>query len=147
MPQARSVAPAAAHLTYTPEPSVQHALREMAKAKQDSKKDTKKKKQQRDPAKMPRQVQDSLQALPHYIEQQRAEGKRVRVFMLRFLTGPVLRLMNRVMSARRYRGTEGQKLKQSEQMRRHLEQRQAAFKQAQTMIQQSQKAQRKGRPR
>jgi hypothetical protein len=31
------------------------------------------------------------------------------------------------MSARRYRGTEGQKLRQTEQMRRHLEQRRAAI--------------------
>ena len=76
---------------------------------------------------MHRQVQDNLQALPKYIEMQRSEGKRVRAFMLRYVSTPVLRLMNRVMNASRYRGEQGVKKKQTDQMRRRVEQKQAAI--------------------
>ena len=103
-----------------------------------------KKKQKRTPAQMHRQVQDSLQALPYAIDQQKKEGKRFKALVLRYLTGPLLRVMNRTLSATRYRGTEGQKLKQSEQMRRHLEQRQAAIKHLNSTLQ---KQQRRGRPK
>lgn len=88
----------------------------------------KQKKKKRSTESMHRQVQDSVQALPYVIEQQRKEGKWFRAFVLRYISGPMLRLVNRGLSARRYRGPEGQKLKQTEQMRRHLEQRQAAMK-------------------
>ena len=71
---------------------------------------------------MHRQVQDSVQALPYVIEQQKKEGKRVRAFILRYVSAPILRMVNRLLSARRYRAEAGQKLKQTEQMRRHLEQ-------------------------
>lgn len=87
-----------------------------------------KKKKKRSAEAMHRQVQDSVQALPYAIEQQKKEGKWFRAFVLRYISGPMLRLVNRGMSARRYRGPEGQKLKQTEQMRRHLEQKQAALK-------------------
>jgi hypothetical protein len=81
-----------------------------------------------------REIQDSVQALPYVIEQQKKEGKKIRAFFLRYVSGPVLRLMNRVISARRYRGTGGKKLKQTEQMRRHLEHRQAAMKHVQGQV-------------
>lgn len=87
-----------------------------------------KKKQKRDPAKMHRQVQDSLQVLPYYVEQQRKEGRWFKAFMLRYVSGPMLKLMNRLLGARRYRGTEGEKLRQTDKMRRHLEQRKAAMR-------------------
>ena len=102
----------------------------------------KKKKSKRSAGTMHRQIQDSVQALPYVIEQQRKEGKRVRAFILRYISGPLLRLMNRALSARRYRGTEGQKLKQSEQMRRHLEQRRAAIKHVQGQLDAAQKKRR-----
>jgi hypothetical protein len=92
------------------------------------------KKKKRSTEQMHRQVQDSLQVMPYYIEQQRAEGKWFRAFMLRYISGPVMRLMNRALSARRYKGTEGAKLKQTEQMRRHLQQKQAARKQIEDMM-------------
>jgi hypothetical protein len=93
-----------------------------------------KKKSKRSAESMHRQIQDSVQYLPHLIEQHRKEGKRVRVFALRFFTGPLLRLFNRALNAKRYRGPTGQKLKQTEQMRRHIEQRQAAYKHMQGQL-------------
>jgi hypothetical protein len=102
----------------------------------------KKKKPKRSAEKMHRQVQDSVQALPYVIEQQKKEGRRVRAFILRYLSGPILRMVNRLLSARRYRGEAGQKLKQTEQMRRHLEQKQAAVKHVQAQMQAIQKKKR-----
>jgi hypothetical protein len=106
----------------------------------------KKKKKKRSAEKMHRQVQDSLQALPYAIDQYRKEGKKGRALMLRYFTGPMLRLMNKALDARRYRGEEGQKLKQTEKMKRHLEQRQQAMKHLQGQMQKMQKQQRRGRP-
>lgn len=105
----------------------------------------KKKKKKRSAGELHRQVQDSVQALPYAIEQQEQQGHRVKAVMLRYLTGPVLRLMNRALSAKRYRGAEGEKLRQTEQMRRHLEQRQAAMKHLQGHIQEQQKRARRGK--
>ena len=103
----------------------------------------KKKKKKRSPDKLHRQIQDSLQALPHYVEQQRSEGKKIRAFFLRYVSGPILRLMNRILNARRYRGPEGEKKRQSEQMRRRIDQKQAAIRHFQGEMQKMQKAQRK----
>ena len=102
-----------------------------------------KKKQKRSVETLHRQVQDSLMALPYAIEQHTKEGKRFQAFRLRYLAGPMLKLVNRVLSARRYRGTEGQKLKQTEQMRRHLEHRRAAIKHYQGQMDQARKKQRR----
>jgi hypothetical protein len=93
-----------------------------------------------------KQIQTSVQFLPQYIEQQQKEGKRVRAFMLKYVTGPMLRLMNRAMSAKRYRGEDGKKLQQTEKMRRHLEQRQMAMKHVEGYVQKTQR-QRGSRPR
>ncbi len=82
-------------------------------------------------------------ALPYAIEQHQKEGKRFQAFRLRYFAGPMLRLLNRVLSARRYRGPEGQKLKQTEQMRRHLEYRREAMKHYQAQIDQARKKQRR----
>ncbi|CAN5388746.1 hypothetical protein BH24GEM3_BH24GEM3_27620 [soil metagenome] len=97
------------------------------------------KKKKRDPEKMHRQVQDSLQALPYAVEQHQKEGRWAKAFVLRYLSGPMLRLMNRMLGAQRYRGPEGAKLRQTDKMRRHLEQKQAAIKHVQTTMQKSQK--------
>jgi ribosomal protein L35 len=94
----------------------------------------KKKSKKKSAEKMHRQVQDSVQALPYAIEQQKKEGKWFRAFVLRYFSGPMLRLVNRGLNAKRYRGTGGQKLKQTEQMRRHLEHKQAAMKHVQGQI-------------
>jgi hypothetical protein len=102
-----------------------------------------KKKKKKSAGSMHRQVQDSVQALPYAIEQQKKEGKRFRAFVLRYFSGPLLRLVNRALNASRYRGTEGQKLKQSEQMRRHLDHKKAAVKHVQAQMQAAQKAQKK----
>jgi hypothetical protein len=92
---------------------------------------------------MHRQVQDSVQALPYVIDQQKKEGKWFRAWVLRYVSGPILRTVNRAFSAKRYRGTDGQKRKQTEQMRRHLEHKQAAIKHVQGQIQAAQKKQRR----
>ncbi len=102
----------------------------------------KKKKKKRSAEATHRQVQDSVQALPYVIEQLRKEGKWFRAFVIRYVSGPILRLTNRGMSYRRYRGVEGQKLKQTEQMRRHLDQRQAAMKHYQGQIDEMRKRKR-----
>jgi hypothetical protein len=100
------------------------------------------KKKKQSAEKLHRQVQDSLQALPIVIEQQKKQGHGVKAFMLRFFSGPLLRLMNRALSAKRYRGKEGEKMRQTDKMRRHLEHRQAAIKHFQTHLQQEQKRKR-----
>jgi hypothetical protein len=92
------------------------------------------KKKKRSTEQMLRQVQDSLQVMPFYIEQQRDQGKWFRAFMLRYVSAPMLKLMSRALGARRYKGTEGAKLKQTDQMRRHLQQKQQARKQLQEMM-------------
>jgi hypothetical protein len=89
------------------------------------------KKKKRSAETMHRQVQDQVQALPYVIDQQKKEGKWFRAFVLRYFSGPMLRLVNRAMSAKRYRGPTGQKLKQAEQMRRHLDHKKAAIKHVQ----------------
>ena len=102
------------------------------------------KKPKKSAGKMHRQVQDSVMALPYVIEQQKKEGKKFKAFMLRYISAPLLRLMNRILNARRYRGEEGQKLKQTEQMRRHLDHKAAAMKHVQAQLDAVQK---KKRPR
>ncbi|HET8655216.1 MAG TPA: hypothetical protein VFL93_06855 [Longimicrobiaceae bacterium] len=106
----------------------------------------KKKKKTRSAAKLHRQVQDSLQALPYIIEQNQKQGKRFRAVIVRYVSGPMLRVMNGVLNRTRYRGEAGAKQKQTDQMRRHLEHRQAAIKQMQSMVQKQQRQQRRGRP-
>src|SRR5687767_14394844 len=86
----------------------------------------KKKKKKRSAAEMHRTVQDQVQALPFAVSHLEKEGKRTQAFIVKYLTGPVLRFINKLMNRSRYKGPEGQKRKQSEQMKRHLEQRQKA---------------------
>ena len=99
-------------------------------------------KKKKSAADMHRNVKDSLQALPYVIEQQKKEGKSLRVFMLRYVSTPMLRLMNRFLDRRRYKGPEGEKLRQTDQMKRHLDQRKQAMKHMQSHIQQEQKRRR-----
>lgn len=108
------------------------------------KKKRSKKKKKRSSEQLHRQVQDSLQALPHYVEQQRNEGRRVRAFFLRFFSWPMLRVMNRLLNAGRYRGSEGEKKRQAEQMKRRLEQKKAAIQHYQGEMRKAQR--RRGRP-
>jgi hypothetical protein len=105
------------------------------------------KKKKRSSAELHRQVQDSLQALPYVVEDQRKKGHRAKALLIQYVSAPLLRLMNRALNARRYRGKEGEKARQTDQMRRHLEQRQAAMKHIQGQLQQQQQQQRRGRPK
>jgi hypothetical protein len=99
----------------------------------------KKKKKRRTAAEMHRAVQDNVQALPYAVTHLQKEGKRTQAFIVRWITGPVLRLINRLMNRTRYKGPEGQKLKQSEHMKRHLEMRQKAVDHMQGEIRRMQK--------
>ncbi|HEX2203439.1 MAG TPA: hypothetical protein VHG91_09090 [Longimicrobium sp.] len=91
-----------------------------------------------------RQIQDSVQALPYAITQMEKEGKRGKAFILKYFSAPILRLLNKVMDRQRYKGPEGAKLKQSEKMARHLEQRRKAMEYMQgEMRKQQQKAQKR----
>jgi hypothetical protein len=102
-----------------------------------------KKKKKRSAAEMHRTVQDQVQALPFAVQHLEKEGKRTQAFIVRYLTGPVLRFINKLMNRTRYKGTEGAKLKQSEQMKRHLEQRQKAADYMQGELRKMQKRQQK----
>jgi hypothetical protein len=103
------------------------------------KKSAKAKKKKRSSSDLHRQVQDSLQALPYVIDQQKQQGHPVRAFMIRYLSGPVLKVMNKALSAKRYRGKEGEKMRQTDQMRRHLDQKGAALKHVQAQMQSQQR--------
>jgi len=109
-----------------------------------------KKKKKRTSAEMHRTVQDNLQALPFAVQQMEKEGKKGRAFIVKYITGPVLKVVNRMMNATRYKGAEGAKLKQSEQMKRHLEQRQKAMEYMHGEMKKNQRRQQKrggGKPR
>jgi len=103
----------------------------------------KKKKKKRSAAEMHRTVQDQVQALPFAVSHLEKEGKRTQAFIVKYITGPVLRIINRLMNRTRYKGPDGQKRKQSEQMKRHLEHRQKAVDYMQGEMRKAQKA--KGR--
>lgn len=99
-------------------------------------------KKKRSPEKMHRQVQDALQALPYMIDKHQKEGKKAKALLLRYLTGPMLKVMNRALTKTRYRGEEGKKVQQTDLMKRRLEQKQMALKQVQTMQKDAQKRKR-----
>lgn len=80
---------------------------------------------------MHRKIQDSLLVLPHAIDKKQKEGKRGKVLLMRYVGGPVLRLMNRILNRQRYKGTEGSKRRQTEQARRLLEQKQQVIRHVQ----------------
>lgn len=102
-------------------------------------------KKKRSPEEMHRQIQDALQVLPYAIDKERKEGRRTKAFMLQYVSAPLLRVMNRMMGAGRYRGAEGPKRRQAEQMRRHLQHKQEAVRQVQTMIETNAKSRKKKR--
>lgn len=84
------------------------------------------KKKKRSSADLHRQLQDSVQALPYVIADHEKQGRSVKAFTVRWIGGPMLRLMNSLMNRSRYRGDEGTKRKQTEQARRLLENKQKA---------------------
>jgi len=101
------------------------------------------KKKKKSPEQMHRDLQDSVQALPLALAQMEKEGKKGQAFILRYIRGPMMRFMKRMMDRQRYKGEEGAKLKQSEQMKRHLEQRQKAIEFMQGQLRQAQQRQAK----
>jgi len=106
------------------------------------------KKKKQTPEERHRQLQDQVQALPYALADLEAKGERWKAFSVKYLAGPVLRLMKKMMDRQRYAGKEGAKLKQSEQMKRHLEQRSKAMQYVQGEMRKQQKSARaKGKPR
>ncbi len=95
-----------------------------------------------------RQLQDQVQAIPYVIADFEAKGQKRKAFMVKYVAGPIIRMMKRLMDRQRYKGTEGQKLKQAEQMKRHLEMRrkQVEFMQGE-MARQQKKAQKRNKAR
>jgi hypothetical protein len=86
-----------------------------------------------------RQLQDQVEFLPIHVDQLRTQGKWFRAGVVRWMAGPVIRMMKRLMDKQRYGGPQGTKLKQSEQMKRHLEQRRKAMEYMQGEMQRQQK--------
>lgn len=117
------------------------------KSSNSSNKGSDKKKKKRDPAQMHRQVQDSIQALPFAIADHEKNGRKGKALLLRYVGTPILKVMNKFFNRSRYKGTEGAKLKQTEQLKRHLEQRQQAMKYVQGEMLKAQKSARKGKPK
>jgi len=103
----------------------------------------KKKKKKKSAAELHRQIQENVQALPYAVAHYENEGKRGRAFILRYVSGPIMKLVERMFARQRYRGPEGAKLKTSEQMKRHLEQRQKAMEFMQGEMRKAQKRQQK----
>lgn len=79
------------------------------------------KKPKKTPEEKHRELQDQVQALPYVIADFEAKGQKRKAFMVKYVAGPIIRMMKRLMDRQRYSGSEGQKLKQKEQMKRHLE--------------------------
>ena len=86
-----------------------------------------------------RDLMDQVEAIPYVIEDYKAKGKWFRAFVVRYLAGPMVRFQKRLLDKQRYTGTSGQKLKQAEQMKRHLEQRRKAMEFMQGEMQRQQK--------
>jgi hypothetical protein len=106
------------------------------------------KKKKQTPEERHRQLQDQVQALPYALADLEAKGERWKAFSVKYLAGPILRLMKKMMDRQRYAGKDGAKLKQSEQMKRHLEQRSKAMQYVQGEMRKQQKSARaKGKPR
>jgi len=86
-----------------------------------------------------RELMDQVEAIPYVIEDYKAKGKWFRAAVVRYLAGPMVRFQKRLLDKQRYTGTSGQKLKQAEQMKRHLEQRRKAMEFMQGEMQRQQK--------
>ena len=97
------------------------------------------KKKKLSPEEQHRQLADQVQAIPYVIEDYKAKGKWFRAWVVRYLAGPMVRFQKRLLDKQRYSGTSGQKLKQTEQMKRHLEQRRKAMEFMQGEMQRQQK--------
>ncbi len=95
-----------------------------------------------------RDLQDQVEAIPYVIEDYKAKGKWFRALVVRYLAGPMVRFQKRMLDKQRYTGVSGQKLKQAEQMKRHLEQRRKAMEFMQgEMLRQQKKAQKRNKAR
>lgn len=95
-----------------------------------------------------RDLQDQVEAIPYVIDDHRRNGRWFKAFVVRWLAAPMLRFQKRTLDKQRYGGTQGQKLKQAEQMKRHLEQRRKAMEYMQVqMTAQQKKAQKRNKTR
>ena len=86
-----------------------------------------------------RELQDQVDAIPYVIDEHRRQGRWFKAFVVRYLAAPMIRFQKRALDKQRYGGTQGHKLKQAEQMKRHLEQRRKAMEFMQGEMQRQQK--------
>lgn len=95
-----------------------------------------------------RELQDQVEAIPYVIDDHKRNGRWFKAFVVRFIAGPMVRFQKRTLDKQRYGGTTGQKLKQAEQMKRHLEKRRQAMDFMQTQLAaQQKKAQKRNKAR
>lgn len=95
-----------------------------------------------------RELQDQVEAIPFVIDDHKRNGRWFKAMMVRFLAAPMIRFQKRTLDKQRYTGTQGQKVKQAEQMKRHLEQRRKAMEYMQgQMAAQQKKAQKRNKSR
>jgi hypothetical protein len=95
-----------------------------------------------------RELMDQVEALPFAIDDHKRNGRWFKAFVVRYLVAPMIRFQKRTMDKQRYGGTQGQKIKQAEQMKRHLEQRRKAMEYMQgEMAKQQKKAQKRNKAR
>jgi hypothetical protein len=95
-----------------------------------------------------RELMDQVEAIPFVIDDHKRNGRWFKASVVRFLVAPMIRWQKRALDKQRYGGTQGQKLKQAEQMKRHLEQRRKAMDYMQGQIAaQQKKAQKRNKAR
>jgi hypothetical protein len=95
-----------------------------------------------------RELQDQVEAIPFVVDDHKRNGRWFKAFVVRWLAAPMIRFQKRTLDKQRYGGTQGQKLKQAEQMKRHLEQRRKAMEYMQGQVAaQQKKAQKRNKAR
>ena len=95
-----------------------------------------------------RQLREQVEALPYVVTDHRTNGRWFKAFLVERLVGPMIRFQKRTLDKKRYAGADGQKLKQSEAMKRRLEmqRKQMEFMQGE-MARQQKKAQKRNKAR
>jgi hypothetical protein len=95
-----------------------------------------------------RELIDQVENLPYFIDDHKRNGRWFKAAVVRYLVGPMIRFQKRTLDKQRYGGAQGQKLKQAEQMKRHLEQRRKAMEYVQgEMAKQQKKASKRNKTR
>ena len=95
-----------------------------------------------------RDLQDQVEAIPYVIDDHKNNGRWFKALVVRYVAAPMVRFQKRLLDKQRYGGPQGQKLKQSEQMKRRLEVKRKQLEYIQGEMQRQQKkAQKRNRAR